>query len=140
MNKTTIAVLVIILVILGAGYYLYTNYSGSTVYQTAATDQNTNGTPLAGPLKEFTITGQNFSFNPSTITVNKGDHVKITFQNSGGFHDLRIDEFNAATRRIQTGQEDTITFVADKTGSFEFYCSVGSHRQMGMKGTLIVQE
>src|SRR5882672_6015209 len=31
--------------------------------------------------KEFTVTGQNFSFSPSTLTVNKGDTVKITFKN-----------------------------------------------------------
>jgi uncharacterized cupredoxin-like copper-binding protein len=32
-----------------------------------------------------------------------------------------------------------VQFVADKTGTFEFYCSVGNHRQMGMVGTLVVQ-
>src|SRR5207248_1619757 len=39
--------------------------------------------------KTFTVSGQNFSFSPNTLTVNKGDKVKITFTNSGGFHDFR---------------------------------------------------
>ena len=89
--------------------------------------------------KEFTITGQNYSFSPSTITVKKGDTVKITFKNSGGLHDLRIDEFNLATKEINGGQQDVAIFTADKTGAFEYYCSVGNHRAMGMKGMLKVE-
>lgn len=91
-------------------------------------------------LKEFTVTGQNYSFTPSTLTVQKGDRVKITFKNAGGFHDLKIGEFNVATPQIQGDKEASIEFVADKVGSFEYYCSVGSHRAMGMKGTLTVTE
>ena len=90
-------------------------------------------------VKEFTVIGKNYSFAPSTLSVKKGDTVKIIFKNVDGFHDWRIDEFQAGTQRIQAGQDDTITFVADKTGQFEFYCSVGSHRSMGMRGTLTVE-
>ncbi len=90
-------------------------------------------------VKEFTVTGQNYSFTPSTLTVNKGDTVKITFKNADGFHDFRIDEFNVATNRISGGSEESVTFVADKTGTFEYYCSVANHRAMGMKGTLTVK-
>lgn len=91
-------------------------------------------------VKEFTVAGANFSFAPSTITVRKGDRVKITLNNTEGFHDLKIDDLNVATKRIQSGEKDTIEFTADKAGSFEYYCSVGHHRDMGMKGTLVVEE
>lgn len=97
-------------------------------------------TPSAGTVKEFTVTGKNYSFAPATLTVKKGDTVKITFVNEGGFHDLKLDEFNVATRQLNGGSQETVTFVADKAGSFEYYCSVGTHRQMGMKGTLTVTE
>ena len=73
------------------------------------------------------------------MSIKKGDTVKITLVNSGGSHDLRIDEFNVATSRIRGGAQETVSFVADKVGSFEYYCSVGDHRAMGMKGTLNVQ-
>ena len=73
------------------------------------------------------------------MKLRKGDTVKIVFKNSGGMHDWVIDEFSAKTKRIAANQEDTIQFVADKAGTFEYYCSVGNHRQMGMKGNLIVQ-
>jgi plastocyanin len=29
--------------------------------------------------------------------------------------------------------------VADKKGTFEYYCSVGQHRALGMKGKLVVE-
>lgn len=97
------------------------------------------GDAVAPTVKEFAVSGDNFAFAPSTITVNKGDTVRIVFTNAEGFHDWKIDEFNAATNKIGAGATETIEFVADKEGSFEYYCSVGSHRAMGMKGTLIVE-
>ncbi len=90
-------------------------------------------------IREFIVEGSNFKFLPSSMNVNKGDTVKIVFKNSGGSHDLRIDAFNTATKVIASGEEETITFVADTVGTFEYYCSVGSHRTMRMKGTLIVK-
>lgn len=91
------------------------------------------------PVKEFTITGSNFAYAPNSIKVKKGDKVRIIFKNADGFHDLKIDELNVSTAKIQGGAQETIEFTADKVGSFEYYCSVGSHRQMGMKGTLVVE-
>ena len=41
--------------------------------------------------------------------------------------------------RKATGQIDEVEFVVDKAGTFEYYCSVGNHRQMGMVGKLIVE-
>ncbi|MFA6106175.1 MAG: cupredoxin domain-containing protein [Patescibacteria group bacterium] len=89
--------------------------------------------------KVFNVEGKPFSFTPNEIRVKKGDRVRIVFSNVEGFHDWKIDEFNAATKKINAGETDTIEFIAGKTGTFEFYCSVGTHRQMGMKGNLIVE-
>lgn len=102
---------------------------------------NTEGTvnTYQAPVKEFTITASNFSFTPATLNVNEGDRVKITFVNSEGFHDFRIDEFGVATKQFNAPGTEVIEFTADKTGTFEYYCSVGSHRAMGMVGTLVVQ-
>ena len=94
---------------------------------------------MTGETKTFTVNGNNFAFSPSEIRVKQGDTVKIEFKNTGGFHDWVLDEFNARTKQLPDGQSETITFVADKKGTFEFYCSVGKHREMGMKGNLIVE-
>lgn len=85
------------------------------------------------------MTASNFTFSLKEIKVKKGDKVKIILQNTGGTHDWVIDEFNARTARIGNGQTATAEFTADKTGRFEYYCSVDTHRAMGMKGTLIVE-
>ena len=95
--------------------------------------------PVVSAVKTFNVVGSNFSFSPKEIKVKKGDRVKIIFQNSGGMHNWVIDEFNARTSVLQSGQKAEVEFVADKTGTFEYYCSVGSHRAMGMKGNLIVE-
>lgn len=90
-------------------------------------------------VREFVVSGQNFSFTPSLITVKKGDRVKITFNNTSGFHDFRIDEYGVATKQTQSPTAEVLEFMADKVGSFEYYCSVGTHRALGMKGTLKVE-
>lgn len=90
-------------------------------------------------VKSFTFEAKNFSFSPNESRVKKGDKVKVTLKVTQGFHDFVVDEFNAKTKQISEGNSDTVEFTADKTGTFEFYCSVGNHRAMGMIGKLIVE-
>ncbi len=94
---------------------------------------------MVGGQKEFSVTGSNFQFVPSELRVKKGDKVKITLVNSGGRHHLVVDGYNVSTQVIQGGASDSVSFVADKAGTFEYFCSVANHRQMGMRGNLIVE-
>lgn len=90
-------------------------------------------------VKTFTLVAKNFSFSVPEIRVKKGDTVKVILQNESGFHDFVLDEFNVRTKQTNSGETAEVQFLADKTGEFEYYCSVGSHRAMGMKGKLIVE-
>ena len=90
-------------------------------------------------IKEFVVEGSNFKFLPNKIKVKRGDKVRITFKNTGGYHDFNIDEFNLKTQIINTDQQETVEFMANKSGEFEYYCSVGNHRDLGMTGRLIVE-
>ena len=108
----------------------------SNTKKTDIASQNTDNSNQ----KQFNITGSNFKYNLSEIRVKKGDNVKIVFTNTEGSHDLVIDEFNVRTPQIKAGEKSTIDFIADKSGTFEYYCSIGNHRQMGMKGQLTVEE
>lgn len=145
MKNTTIFVAVIALLGLGAWYYMSTqkapaaNDTAQTVDQSAASAADMSATP-AGPVKEFVVTGSKYAFSPATLSVKKGDHVKITFMNSGGMHDFVIDELNVRTNAIQGGGQEVVEFDATQAGTFEYYCSVGNHRAMGMQGTLTVTE
>lgn len=87
----------------------------------------------------ITVEGANFSFIPNMITVKKGEKVKIVFKNVEGFHDFVIDELHVRTSQLNAGAEEVVEFTPMEVGQFEFYCSVGKHRQMGMKGTLTVE-
>lgn len=89
--------------------------------------------------KVFTVTARNFAFSQKEIRVKKGDTVRINLTSVEGFHDWVLPEFEAATKQISAGNSSSVEFTASKTGTFEYYCSVGSHRQMGMIGTLIVE-
>jgi len=93
----------------------------------------------------FQLTGQNFAFyqgevsNPDLV-VQQGDLVRIEFESTEGMHDWVVDEFGASTEVVMTADGMTaVEFVADQTGTFEYYCSVGSHRANGMFGNLIVE-
>jgi len=88
-----------------------------------------------GETKEFTINASNFEFDLKEITVNKGDTVKITLKNAEGLHAVMINGYKKEVKADQT-----ITFVADKTGEFDFLCSIFCGAGHGdMVGKLIVQ-
>lgn len=97
-------------------------------------------TDRSGSVKEVTITNDGYDYMPAEIRVNVGDTIRLTYENGGGFHDWVLDEFDAATQRTTGGQSDTIEFTADRAGTFEFYCSVGNHRALGMVGDFVVVE
>lgn len=91
-------------------------------------------------MQSFTVEGNEFKFAPSTLTVKMNQPVQITFKNTGKYpHNLTISALNIKTKTIQPGQQDTITFTPSKTGSFEYMCTVDSHAEKGMTGTLTVQ-
>lgn len=96
-------------------------------------------------VKTFVLTGENYYFEMEgvqapEIRVKEGDKVRIEFSSIDGFHDFVIDEFGAATDQVRPNDPMTfVEFTASKSGSFEFYCSVGSHRANGMVGLLIVE-
>src|SRR3989344_6587130 len=138
-NKITAVIIVVVLV--GGGLLLFKNRGVAPTEMDIDSNMPVPGSDVAETVvvKEFSVDEVPFSLSPSTITVNPGDTVRITVKNKQGTHDFKIDEFNVSTRTLNTGETQTITFVADKTGTFEYYCSVGNHRAMGMVGTLIVR-
>ncbi len=105
----------------------------NTDIETGITDTTTTD------VKEFNLTASNFKFSANEIKVKKGDKVRVVLNNSQGIHDFKIDELGVNTRIIQQGEQDIVEFVADKVGVFEYYCSVGNHRELGMRGKFIVE-
>lgn len=76
-----------------------------------------------------------------SINISKNNLVQIHLINeeinqpdSISKHNLNIDEFNVHTKDLGYFQTDSVTFLADKIGTYDYYCSLHS----GMKGTITV--
>jgi plastocyanin len=142
--------LVIAVVIYGLVYYFVLAKKGTSYNNSAAVPSYTSPTltqitpspasSSSAQVQKVTVVGTEYAFNPSTFTLKKGQPAEITFKNMGAFpHNLTIADLNLKTKTIQPGEEDTIQFTPDKTGQFEFLCTVPGHADKGMKGTLTVQ-
>jgi cytochrome c oxidase subunit II len=84
-------------------------------------------------VQEFVISAERWEFTPSVITVSEGDTVKLTIDNTDTMHGISVPDFGAI------GNEE-VEFVADKKGTFTFYCNTycGSGHS-GMTGQIIVE-
>lgn len=151
MSPMMIGGIVLLLVVLVGAIVYMTQSSPKSALQTTNTPTATPSEPvksdtttgtsegkMEASVKTFEVEASNFKFSVATMAVNEGDTVKITFKNSQGFHDFVLDEFNVKTKTISSGQSEEVQFVANKKGTFEYYCSVGNHRAMGMVGKLTV--
>jgi len=78
------------------------------------------------------------SVNPA-IYISKDSveaiHMINEDSDSGSKHNINIDEFNVHSRDLGYFESQAITFVANKSGTFNYYCSI--HPEM--KGNIIVE-
>jgi plastocyanin len=84
------------------------------------------------------VAGGSYYFEPDNIQVEQGETIEFTLVNEGGFHDMVIPELDAGTDRINGGDTESFTVTFEETGEYEFICSVGTHAQQGMAGTITV--
>lgn len=94
----------------------------------------------SGETPQIPMTAKKYEFNPSVITVKKGDHVKLLITALDRDHGFKLEAFKI-NQKLKKGAPATIEFVADKAGTFPFQCSdfcwLGHGR---MKGKLVVEE
>lgn len=117
MKKIIIAIFVLAVIIF-AGFFIIKNLTGKTI------EPN---------VKEFTIKAFRFGYSPDTMTVNKGDKIRIKIDNTDVLHGIRIPELGLKGNEI-------IEFTADKIGEFTWYCLIPcgpGHREM--TGTIIIK-
>jgi plastocyanin len=89
------------------------------------------------------VTATEYEFSPASIVVEKpSGPVKIELTNDGGVaHDLKVrDGADELGGTPIFGPDQTESASVDlEPGSYEFYCSVGDHEALGMKGELKVE-
>jgi heme/copper-type cytochrome/quinol oxidase subunit 2 len=78
---------------------------------------------LASQERSFRIDARQFAYSPSELAVKPGDTVTIQLVSTDVVHGLYIDGYELAVE-ADPGQTATLTFTADKQGSFRFRCNV----------------
>lgn len=96
--------------------------------------------PVDSPtIKTFTLTAKRWSFEPATITVNRDDLVKLNIRSLDVTHGFSLPAFNV-DQTLTAGQTTTVEFTADRTGTFDFACSVFcGEGHTKMTGSVIVR-
>lgn len=133
-------------IVLFVGGYVYFTGQGTAL---APSDGVTQEVPAPGAgdveemivepqeAREIEVSGDEYSFSPSSITATAGERLRVTFKNTGKLsHNFTIAELGVATKTISPGQSDTVEFTVEGEKTLTFYCSVGSHRSLGMEGDL----
>ncbi|HZD33665.1 MAG TPA: cupredoxin domain-containing protein [Nitrososphaeraceae archaeon] len=89
------------------------------------------------PQNQIVIEAREFSLTPKQITINRGDNVTILFKNVGTVaHSFEIEKLGIRIDPIQPGESETINFMANQAGTFDFRCAVVGHDAAGMRGVL----
>lgn len=117
-----------------------------TTIQTSSQSQENSTQVLNQPssqssssIKEFKITAKKWSFTPSTITVNKGDKVRIILTSEDVAHGISIKEFDFDLT-VDAKETKTGEFLATKSGTFKFFCNTYcGDGHSSMEGLLIVK-
>jgi len=73
--------------------------------------------------RNFQVAASSFEFSPAELNVNPGDRVTIELVATDVVHGLYIDGYDLEVS-AEPGQIATLTFVADRPGSFRTRCSV----------------
>jgi plastocyanin len=118
--------------------------STSSSAATSSAAEDTGSASSSAPAEQgggtVTVTGMDFEFDLAESELAAGEY-EIEFVNDGGAsHDVRVEldgEDIAQSEIIPPGETTTFT-VALEPGEYVFYCSVGTHRAMGMETTVTV--
>ncbi len=84
--------------------------------------------PLPAPVvapqeRTIQIDAGQFAYSPSEVAVNPGDTITIELVSTDVVHGLYIDGYDLSVE-ADPGQAATMTFTANKPGSFRFRCNV----------------
>ncbi|MGQ0794675.1 MAG: cupredoxin domain-containing protein [Nitrosopumilaceae archaeon] len=146
-NTNTVIGIVLAVIVISIAAYLATNSpnNGVPIFTPArnnfliakyykdsgyafASKSTTSGKKSVGPS----------AVNP-TISLSKGSVEAIHLINEdtthNSKHNINIDEFNVHSRDLGYFESQAVTFVANKTGTFNYYCSI--HPEM--KGEIIIE-
>jgi plastocyanin len=136
MKKVFIAVFVV-LVLSAGGWALFMqsdpNNDTPSNTPTSSGQDNATSDSSSSETSSATVNITNTLFSPSQVTIQKGDNVTWT-NNDTADHTVTADTGNGPkSETIKPGSKYTYTF--DEAGSFQYHCDFHS----AMHGTVVVQ-
>ncbi len=100
-------------------------------------EESTNGTSSQ---ETFSISESDFTLTPPTVTIDAPGTYTFEATNDGGVdHSLEIEGngVEEVTETITPGESASVTIDLE-TGTYEMYCPIGNHRDLGMSGEVTV--
>ena len=139
MKKIIIFIVIILILVLGYMFYFKNSaYQTPKNAQSGQVESPTKGAPTTPEIntsvkkvaKTYPVSITNFSFSPNTITIEKGDSI-IWTNNDSAPHQISAN--NSEGNVIKKGEVYSYTFV--DAGIINYICAIHPN----MKGTIIVK-
>lgn len=141
-NKTILLVFVLFLLVSCSQktYYDEVDNDGTMAGdEHSESDNNHDEGELSGETVVVELVARSWNFEPSEIRVNLGDNVELHIKSVDVTHGFMLSQFGV-NEMLEPGQEVNVNFIANKTGTFTFFCNVPCGAGHGsMRGQLIVE-
>jgi plastocyanin len=117
--------------------------SGSNSDSTSSgTSSGTSTTAKAtGPGGTVNVSLTDFKLNPADPTVKSGDVTFDATNDGATVHSIEVEGAGEEAKlpaELQPGQKGTVT-VNLPPGTYEWYCPIANHKDLGMKGEITVK-
>ena len=141
MNSKNKLPLIISLVIVASILALAGAY-GAGIFKNNTSSMSTTNDNGNKDIVSYAIDMNNYSFSPNLIAAEPGETLKVKITSHNGNHDLKIDAFKFDSGVLENGQSKIfeIKVPIDAKGEYEFYCSIGNHKAMGMVGKFQIKD
>ena len=98
------------------------------------------GSPAAQPANTVRLRASRRGFEPSTVTVRRGEPVRFVLSSADGEHCFAVDELRIE-KRIVAGRETHFDLTPERAGVFAFHCCLETgEAARGERGQLTVSE
>jgi uncharacterized cupredoxin-like copper-binding protein len=97
--------------------------------------------PKAGSVTVLNVRETEMKLEPENPEIEKPATVQFKIKNAGRApHALEVEgpKGEVETRPIKPGQSDTLSAELTEPGKYTWYCPVGNHKDLGMRGTITV--